>query len=289
MNQFIQQIMSGLATGAIYSSLALALVMIYRATELVNFAQGDMAMFSTYLAWTLMNAGIPFWVAFIITLVAAFIGGAVIERVIIRPVQNAPVLAAVIVFIGLELILYALAGWIYSYTVRDFPSPFPDRPLLGAMITTRDLGVIGVTLVMLILLYLFFRFTPTGLAMRAAAQNPVSARLSGIRVGRMLMIGWGLAATIGATAGIMVAPILFLDPNMMFGVLIYAFAAALLGGITNPVGALVGGLIVGVAENLIGTYLIATQLKLTVALALIFLVLVFKPNGLFGTATVRRV
>ncbi len=289
MHEFLQQVFSGLATGAIYASLALALVMIYRATELVNFAQGDMAMFSTYLAWTLVNAGLPFWAAFVITLVASFIGGVIIERVIIRPVQNAPVLAAVIVFIGLELIIYALAGWIYSYTVRDFPSPFPDRPLLGALITTRDLGVIGVTLIMLILLYLFFRFTPTGLAMRAAAQNPVSARLAGIRVGRMLAIGWGLAATIGATAGIMVAPILFLDPNMMFGVLIYAFAAALLGGITNPLGAVLGGLIVGVAENLIGTYFIATQLKLTVALALIFLVLVFRPNGLFGVATVRRV
>jgi branched-chain amino acid transport system permease protein len=289
MDQLVQQIVSGLATGAIYSSLALALVMIYRATELVNFAQGDMAMFSTYLAWTLMDAGLPFWAAFVITLVVSFVGGVVIERVIIRPVQNAPVLAAVIVFIGLQLIIYALAGWIFTYTVKDFPSPFPDKPLLGALITTRDLGVIGVTLIMLILLYLFFRFTPTGLAMRAAAQNPVSARLSGIRVGRMLAIGWGLAATIGATAGIMVAPILFLDPNMMFGVLIYAFAAALLGGITNPLGAVIGGLIVGVAENLIGTYLIATQLKLTVALALIFLVLVFKPNGLFGTVTVRRV
>ena len=289
MHQFLQQIASGLATGAIYSSLALALVMIYRATELVNFAQGDMAMFSTYLAWTLMNAGLPFWAAFVITLVSSFIGGVIIERVIIRPVQNAPVLAAVIVFIGLELIIYALAGWIFSYEVRDFPSPFTDKPLFGALINTRDLGVIGITLLMLILLYLFFRYTPTGLAMRAAAQNPVSARLSGISVGRMLAIGWGLAAAIGATAGIMVAPVLFLDPNMMFGVLIYSFAAALLGGITNPLGAVVGGLIVGVAENLIGTYFIATQLKLTVALALIFLVLVFKPNGLFGTTTVRRV
>ncbi|HEY1721020.1 MAG TPA: branched-chain amino acid ABC transporter permease [Magnetospirillaceae bacterium] len=289
MHQLLQQIASGLATGAIYSSLALALVMIYRATELVNFAQGDMAMASTYLAWTLMNAGLPFWAAFVITLVSSFVAGVIIERVIIRPVQNAPVLAAVIVFIGLQLIIYAVTGWIFSYEVRDFASPFPDKPILGALINTRDLGVIGVTLVMLILLYVFFRYTPTGLAMRAAAQNPVSARLSGIRVGRMLAIGWGLAAAIGATAGIMVAPVLFLDPNMMLGVLIYAFAAALLGGITNPLGAVVGGLIVGVAENLIGTYLIASQLKLTVALALIFLVLVFKPNGLFGTMTVRRV
>ena len=289
MHQFLQQIFSGLAAGAIYASVALALVMIYRATDLVNFAQGEMAMFSTYIAWTLVNAGVPFWGAYLLTLVVSFLGGMVIERVVIRPVENAPVLAAVVVTIGLLLIFNSTAGWIYSYTVQDFPSPFPDRPLLGALMTTRDLGVIAVTLVMLALLFVFFRFTATGLAMRAAAQNPESARLCGIRVGRMLAIGWGLAAAIGATAGIMVAPVLFLDPNMMGGVLIYAFAGALLGGITSPVGAVVGGLIVGVTENLVGTYLIASQLKLTVAFALIILVLVFRPNGLFGTTIVRRV
>ena len=289
MHQFLQQIFSGLAAGSIYASLALALVMIYRATDLVNFAQGEMAMFSTYIAWTLVNAGLPFWLAFLITLAVSFAGGMIIERVVIRPVENAPVLAAVIVTIGLLLIFNSVAGWIYSYTVQDFPSPFPDRPVFGALMTTRDLGVIGVTLLMLVLLFVFFRFTPIGLAMRAAAQNPASARLCGIRVGRMLAIGWGLAAVIGATAGVMVAPVLFLDPNMMGGVLIYAFAGALLGGITSPVGAVVGGLIVGVTENLVGTYLIASQLKLTVAFALIILVLVFRPNGLFGTAVVRRV
>ena len=289
MHQFSQQIFSGLAAGAIYASLALALVMIYRATELVNFAQGEMAMFSTYIAWSLVNDGLPFWAAFVITLVVSFLGGMAIERVLVRPVENAPVLAAVVVTIGLALIFNSLAGWIYSYTVQDFQSPFPDRPILGALITTRDLGVIGVTLVMLFLLFAFFRFTATGLAMRAAAQNPASARLCGIPVGRMLAIGWGLAAAIGAAAGVMVAPVLFLDPNMMGGVLVYAFAGALLGGITSPVGAVIGGLIVGVTENLVGTYLIASQLKLTVAFALIILVLVFKPNGLFGTAIVRRV
>jgi branched-chain amino acid transport system permease protein len=289
MHELLQQIFSGLAAGAVYASVALALVMIYRATDLVNFAQGEMAMFSTYIAWSLVTVGLPFWAAFLITLAASFIGGMAIERIIIRPVENAPVLAAVIVTIGLGLIFNSLAGWIYSYTVQDFPSPFPDRPLFGALITTRDLGVIAVTLIMLLLLFLFFRFTSTGLAMRAAAQNPTSARLCGIRVGHMLAIGWGLAAAIGATAGIMVAPVLFLDPNMMGGVLLYAFTGALLGGITSPVGAVIGGLVVGVTENLVGTYLIASQLKLTVALALIVLVLVFKPNGLFGTAIVRRV
>ena len=290
MHQFLQQVFSGIAAGAVYGSVALALVMIYRATEpLINFAQGEMAMFSTYIAWTLVNAGVPFWAAFVITLVVSFVGGMTLERIVIRPVERAPVLAAVIVTIGLALIFNSLAGWIYSYTVQDFPSPFPDRPLFGALITTNDLGVIIVTLLMLLLLFLFFRFTSTGLAMRAAAQNPESARLCGIPVGRMLAIGWGLAATIGATAGIMVAPVLFLDPYMMSGVLLYAFAGALLGGITSPVGAVIGGLIVGVTENLVGTYLIPTQLKLTLALVLIILVLMFKPNGLFGTAIVRRV
>ncbi len=289
MHLFLQQVCSGLASGAIYASLALALVMIYRATDLINFAQGEMAMFSTYIAWMLVNAAVPFWAAFVLTLIVSFIGGMVIERIVIRPVENAPVLAAVVVTIGLLLIFNALAGWLFTYTLQEFPSPFPDRPLLGALLTTRDLGVIAVTLVMLALLFVFFRFTATGLAMRAAAQNPASARLCGIRVGRMLAIGWGLAAAIGATAGIMVAPILFLDPNMMGGVLLYAFTGALLGGITSPVGAVVGGLIVGVTENLVGTYLIASQLKLTIALVLIIVVLVFRPNGLFGTAMVRRV
>ena len=289
MGQLFQQVLSGLATGSIYASLALALVMIYQATESVNFAQAEMAMFSTYVAWTLMQAGVPFWVAFLLTVGISFLGGVLIERTLIRPVESAPVLNQVIVFIGLLVIFNSLAGWIFTYTVKDFPSPFPERSLLNGMITFHDLGVIGITLAMLALLYLFFRFTPLGLAMRAAAQNPASARLVGIRVGWMLAIGWGFAAALGAVAGIMVAPVLFLDPNMMSGVLIYAFAAALLGGISSPGGAVVGGLIVGVLENLVGTYLIPSELKLAVALMLITIILVVRPSGLFGAAMAKRV
>jgi branched-chain amino acid transport system permease protein len=236
-----------------------------------------------------MQAGVPFWVAFVLTVGISFLGGVLIERILIRPVESAPVLNQVIVFIGLLVIFNSLAGWIFTYTVQDFPSPFPERSLLNAMITAHDLGVIGVTLAMLALLYVFFRFTPLGLAMRAAAQNPASARLVGIRVGWMLAIGWGFAAALGAVAGIMVAPVLFLDPNMMSGVLIYAFAAALLGGISSPGGAVVGGLIVGVLENLVGTYLIPSELKLAVALILITIILVVKPSGLFGATLVKRV
>ena len=288
MEIFFQQVVSGLATGGIYGSVALALVMIYQATDVVNYAQGEMAMFSTYLAWTLLNAGVPYWWAFFGTLVISFVGGVLIERVVIRPVENKPILTIVIVCIGLLVILNSVAGWIYSYIQKPFPSPFPPRPImLGTVVFgAHDLGAIGVTLVVLAFLYAFFRFTTLGLAMRAAAQNPVSSRLCGIRVGWMLAIGWGLAAMVGAVAGMMVAPIVFLDPNMMAGILIYAFASATLGGFTSPGGAVVGGLIVGVIENLVGTYVrfIGTELKLTVALAVILVVLVVKPSGLFGRA-----
>ena len=293
MDIFVQQVVSGLATGGIYASLALSLVMIYQATDVVNFAQGSMAMFSTYLCWSLLQAGLPYWVAFFATLVIAFAGGILIERVVIRPVENAPILSIVIVTIGLLVILVSVAGWIYSYIQKPFPSPFPNKPIkIGQIVFgAHDLGAIGITLVVLLLLFLFFRYTTLGLAMRAAAQNPTSSRLCGIRVGWMLALGWGLAATFGAVAGMMVAPVVFLDPNMMGGIQIYAFAAATVGGFTSPLGAVVGGLLVGVTENLVGTYVsfIGTELKLTVALAMIIIVLLVKPSGLFGRSVVRRV
>lgn len=293
MDIFIQQVVSGLATGGIYGSIALALVMIYQATDVVNFSQGEMAMFSTYLAWSLLNAGLPYWVAFFLTLVIAFVGGLLIERVLIRPVESAPILSIVIVCIGLLFIFNSVAGWIYSYIQKPFPSPFPDRPLrIGNIVFgAHDVGAFALTLVVLAFLYVFFRYTTLGLAMRAAAQNPTSSRLVGIRVGWMLALGWGLAALVGAVAGMMIAPKVFLDPNMMGGILIYAFASATLGGFTSPGGAVVGGLLVGVTENLVGTYVhfIGTELKLTVALAIILLVLVVKPSGLFGRRAVHRV
>ena len=293
MEVFIQQVVSGLASGGIYGSLALALVMIYQATDVVNYAQGEMAMFSTYLAWSMLHAGVPYWLTFCATLVIAFVGGLLIERVVIRPVENAPILAIVIVSIGLLVILNSVAGWIYSYIQKPFPSPFPSKPIqIGNIVFgAHDLGAIGITLVILSLLFLFFRYTTLGLAMRAAAQNPVSSRLCGIRVSWMLALGWGLAATFGAVAGMMVAPIVFLDPNMMGGIQIYAFAAATVGGFTSPPGAVVGGLLVGVTENLVGTYVpfIGTELKLTVALAMIIIVLLVRPSGLFGRTIVGRV
>jgi len=289
MEQLTHQILSGLATGGIYASLALALVMIYQATHLVNFAQGEMAMFATYLAWALLQAGVPYWGAFAITVASAFVLGVVIERVIIRPVEDSPILVIVIVFIALLVIFNSVAGWIFSYTIKPFPSPFPAQPLFGnSYVSSHELGSTAITLVVLLLLFVFFRFTPLGLAMRAAAQNPVSSRLVGIRVGWMLALGWGLAAAIGAVAGMMVAPTVFLEPNMMGGVLLYAFAGALLGGIDSPGGAVLGGFIVGVLENVVGAY-VGTELKLTLALVVIVGVLVVRPSGMFGRVNVVRV
>ncbi len=290
MEALLHQVLAGLATGGIYASLALSLVMIYQATHHVNFAQGEMAMFTTYIAWSLITAGVPYWWAFLLTVVFALIFGILVERLVIRPIQHAPVLAVVVVFIALLVILNSVTGWIYTYTIKSFPSPFPaERPFGFKYMSSHELGAIGVTLVVLLLLYAFFRFTPLGLAMRASAQNPESSRLVGIRVGWMLALGWGLAAAIGAVAGMMVAPIVYLDPNMMGGVLLYAFAAALVGGIDNPWGAVFGGFLVGVLENVLGAFVIGNELKLSVALVLIIGVLLVRPSGFFGSVHVTRV
>jgi branched-chain amino acid transport system permease protein len=290
MDAFLHQVLAGLATGGIYASVALALVMIYQATHHINFAQGEMATFCTYLAWAMINAGMPYWFAFFATILLAFVLGAAIERLIVRHVDSNNILAVVAVFIGLLFIINSLAGWIFSHTIKSFPSPFPKESLFGnTWISSHDLGAIGVTLVVLLCLFLFFRFTSLGLAMRAAAQNPLSSRLVGIRVGWMLALGWGLAGAIGSIAGMMVAPIVFLDPNMMSGILLYAFAGALVGGIDNPLGAVIGGFIVGVLENILGAFVIGNELKLTVALVLIIGVLTVKPSGLMGKVHVTRV
>jgi branched-chain amino acid transport system permease protein len=264
--------------------------MIYQATHHVNFAQGEMATFSTYIALTLIQAGLPYWVAFVLAVAVSFLIGVAIERLLMRPVQHAPVLTHVGVFIGLLLIVGNATGWVFGYTTKVFPSPFEtDAPLLGGLVSGHELGSTAVTLAVLALVYLFFRHTTLGLAMRAAAYNPVSSRLVGIRVGWMLALGWGLAAALGAVAGMMVSPVVFLEPTMMAGILLYAFAGALLGGIDNPMGAVVGGFAVGVLESLAGAYVVGTELKLTVALAIIIGVLLVRPSGLFGRVVLSRV
>lgn len=292
MELLLQQTMAGLANGAIYASVALAVVMIFQAIDHLNFAQGEMATFSTFFAWQLLAWGEPYWVAFGLSVATSFVGGVLIDSILFRPIRNAPILSQVVAFIALFSILNSGDGQIWDFTIKSFPTPFGHKPLFGtSLIDTHEAGMIGVTVLMLILLYFFFRGTRLGLAMRAAAANPESARLVGIRVSWMTALGWGMAASIGAVAGMLVAPVVFLEPNMMLGVLIYGFAGAVLGGLASPGGAVVGGFAVGVIEALAGTFIpyVGQELKLTLALLVIVVVLMFRPSGLFGRRVVSRV
>ena len=291
MQEFLQLVLSGIASGGIFASLALALVLIYNAMGLVNFAQGEMAMFATFIAYALIEHGMSYWIALPLTLAIAFAGGVAIQRLVIRPVERAPVLTLVIITLGLATLFNGLAGFLFGYVPRSFPSPFSVQTvnILGAFMSYQDLGVIAVSAVVLLLVYLLLRRTTIGLSMRAAAHNPDASRLLGVRVSWMLALGWGLASLVGALSGIMVAPVLLLEPNMMQTIIIYAFAAAVLGGIESPLGAVVGGLIVGVTVNLAGAYLVGGDLQLAVAFLIIVIVLIVKPNGLLGRPSVRRV
>ena len=291
--EFAQQIAAGVREGAIYAGLALAIVIIYRSTRVINFAQGEMATFTTFIAWSLQNRGLSFWAAFPIVLAIAFTGGVAIERVLIRPVESAPVLTIVIITLGLALLLNGLMNIIWGGATREFHGPFSTRTIDvgGVPISVQEIGIVVVSLVLVAVLALFFRYTKLGLALRAAAVNPDSSRLVGVRVGWMLALGWGIAAVLGAVAGMMIAPVVFLDPNMMQTILLYAFAAAVLGGLDSPIGAVVGGIVLGLTITLLGRYVgfIGSTLKLPVALLLILVLLLVRPGGLFGKVAVRRV
>jgi len=292
-SEFFQQLVFGLALGAVYGSLALAIVLIYRTTRVVNFAQGEMAMFTTFICWSLIeNHGFSFWPAFFTTIGIAFALGFALERVVIRPFEHASHLTMILVTIALFVMFNGLASWIWSPELRAFLGPFSARPfdVGGVAISRQDVGVVVVTLVCVLVLWAFFRFTKLGLAMRAAAIAPGASRLMGVRVGLMFGTGWGLAAALGAVSGMMVAPIVFLSPTMMQSVLIYAFAAAVLGGIESPAGAVVGGLALGVFTTLLGAYAdISADLDLPIAFSVLVLVLLFRPAGIFGRTVVRRV
>ena len=292
MQEFLQLVVSGIATGAIFASLALALVLIYNAMGLVNFAQGEMAMLATFVSYALMMRGMSFWIAFPITMVLAFAAGIVIQRIVIRPVERAPVLTLVIITLGLATLINGFAGFIWGYVPRSFPSPFSPESvdLAGVYVGYRDLGVIAVSGLVLLAVYVLLQHTTVGLTLRAAAHHPEASRLLGVHVSWMLALGWGLASAVGAVSGMMVAPVLLLEPNMMQSIVIYAFAAAVLGGIESPLGAVVGGVIVGVTVSLAGAYIPnAGDLQLPFGLAIIIGVLILKPNGLFGRAATRRV
>lgn len=295
MSEFWQQAVTGLATGSIYGLLALAIVLIYRSTTVINFAQGELAMFTTFVAWSMFHWG-AYWVVFPLTLLMAAGLGAFIERVVIRPVEGRPTLNIIIVTLGLFAVINNLATIIWGGQPKGFRHyPISDETIrIGStVLSMHDLAIMLFAAVIMIALYLFFQYTPVGLAMRATAQNPVASRLMGIRVGRMLTLGWALSASVGAVAGMFIAPLLLLQPPMMLAVLLYAFAAAVLGGLDSPLGAVVGGLIIGVTENLVGTYSpeswLGPDMSLTVTVAIIILVLVIRPSGIFGRRSLRRV
>jgi branched-chain amino acid transport system permease protein len=294
---FAEQIISGLATGGVYALTALALVLIFRSTDIVNFAQGEMAMFVTFTMYSLYLADFPAWSLILVGITVAFAFGGALERVVIRPVEAAPILTIVVVTLGLFVLLNSLATWIWFQTgePKYFPTPFGDQSIdLGvARVTRHQVGIMVTALLIAGLLYLLFNHTKIGLAMRATAQNPLASRLMGINVGWMLTLGWALASAVGAVAGMLIAHTTFLAPYFMISVVLYAFAAAVLGGLNSPPGAIVGGFLIGVMENLLGTYtpaeILGAEMKLPLTLLLLVIVLLFRPTGIFGERQVRRV
>jgi branched-chain amino acid transport system permease protein len=291
---FAQQTVAGLAQGAIFGSLALALVLIYRATEVINFAQGEMAMATTYVCYQLLQWGVTYWLAFFLTLVFGFLFGVVTYNAFIRPVQHRSVVAIVIVTLGLFILIDGVVAWIWGADIKFMQSPFGNRVFRngGVAVSAQDIGVFAVSIISVVALWALFQFTKVGLAMRAAALRPAAASLVGVRVDVMLAVGWGLAAMLGAVAGLMAEPTQFvLQPTLMQPILLLAFAAAVLGGLESPVGAVIGGLLIGVFLNLVGQYVgfATSELRLPIAFAVLLLVLLVRPTGLFGRKQVRRV
>ena len=288
MNAWLEQVMGGLATGSVYGSLALALELIHRATHHINFAQGEMAMLCAYVAWLALQHGWSWWAALALALASAFALGVLVYVTVVRQLRTAKPLSLVIVFIGLYIIFNSVAGLVFGHELRTVRSPFPEAWGLG-WLSSHEVGMLAVNAFIVLALAGMFRFTRAGLALRAVSQNPASRAMVGINAGLVLAIGWGMAAVVGGIAGTMVAPVAFLDPGMMGGVLLYALAAALAGGIDSPLAAVLAGLAIGVLENLLGAYVLGTEQKLLVALAVIVVVLVLRPQGLLGTAREERV
>jgi branched-chain amino acid transport system permease protein len=300
MSQFIQTVATGLSMGSVYAVVALAIVLIYRSTGVMNFAQGEMAMFSTFIGWSMivyfsawsLPLDMNYWLPFFLAVILAALLGAAVERVVLRPVEEAPVLNSVIVTLGLFTLFNSVAIWRYGGIAKPFPSPtfFQGSALsVGPVVISRlNIGVFSMSVLIMLLLYLFLNYTKLGLAMRAAAENRMACRMVGIPANRMLTLGWAFAAAVGAMAGMLVAPIVFLSPNMMFATLIFAFAAAVLGGLQSLPGAIVGGLLLGIIQNMAGTY-IGSEIDITAAFFVIVLVLLVRPTGLLGRRVVRRV
>jgi branched-chain amino acid transport system permease protein len=293
VSRFVQTLVDGLANGSIYASLALALVLVHRATHIPNFAQGEMAMVAAFIAWEAQDRGLPWIAALAISMSLSFILGFLIERGVIRWVEGASPLTLLIVTLGLLSILNNGAGWYWGFLPKAAQSPFPTEPIRfsGIVLSWQTIGIVIVLIALMLAVFGLFKFTKLGLGLRAAAGNPNSARLVGINVGLMLACGWGLSALVGSAAGVMVAPRLGLQPNLMASITIFAFAGAVLGGFDSPIGAVFGGLMVGLLQAFAGTYWQphGNQLSLVLAFAVITVVLLLKPNGIFGRAEVSRV
>jgi branched-chain amino acid transport system permease protein len=279
-----QLVVNGIALGSLYALTAFGIVLIYKTTDVITFAQGETAMFCTFIAFTLLNAlQLPFVVAFVLTLLFAMLLGTVIERVILRRVGTTSIINSVIVTVGLSLVLIGLAGWIWGYETRPFPAPVEGDPLRFGNVVLSQLNA----LVLGVMLFLFFRYSLTGIAMRAVAQNRLAAQLMGIHIDQINAIGWGVGTALAAITGILIAPLNYLDPNMMGDVVLKAFAAAVLGGITSLPGAVVGGLLLGILDSIIGFEV--PELRTSIAFVLIVLVLVLRPGGLLGTHEIKKV
>lgn len=296
MELFITRLLDGISNGAVYGFLALALVCTYRGSRALNLAQGEMAMICTFVVLSLHQAGLPLVVAILVGVVLGALGGALVERTLIRPLGRHAEYPVLLVTIGMFLALNALAGVIWGGDPRRFPSLVPNQPddyvsVLGARLRYQEILVLAVLAVLVAVLYSLFRFTRVGLAMRVAASNPESAALLGIRVSRVNMSGWAIAGAVGALLGPLIAPSTTLTTTMFFNFLIYGLAAATLGGFDSPIGAVLAGLIIGVVENLAASYIpvIGDSLKLAVALVILLVVLMVRPTGLFGTREVARV
>ncbi|WP_328603756.1 branched-chain amino acid ABC transporter permease [Amycolatopsis sp. NBC_00345] len=292
MGRFVDLTLAGLTSGAVYAAVALALVLIWRSTRIVNFAQGGMLMITTFIAYTIISHGGSYWLALIVAVLSGLVLGAVVERVLVRPVENRSPLDAVVVTFGLLVLLQGAAGMLFGGTPRSYPPAFGiagfqagGRQLLFA---PNDLWVVLVVLAVMAGLALVFRKTSFGLRMRATAFAPEVARLLGVRVGRMLTLGWALAAAVGAVAGVLIAPSTFVSPTAFDAVLVFGFTAAVIGGLDSPPGAVVGGLALGIVLSYVAGYL-GSDIVTLASLVVLIAVLMVRPQGLFGTAKGRQV
>jgi branched-chain amino acid transport system permease protein len=292
VTRFIDLTLNGVSTGAIYSAVALALVLIWRATRIVNFAQGGMLMITTFIASSVIDSSGSYWLGFIVALASGLVLGAIVERVLIRRVESAPPLNAVIVALGLLILLQAAAGMIWGNSPRAFPAAFSIRGYdIGStrvLFAPNDTFIVLVVLGVAVGLGVLFRVTPLGLRMRAAAFEPEVARLLGVRVGQMFTVGWALAALVGSLAGLLVAPSVFVGPNNFDPILIFGFTAAVLGGLDSPLGAVIGGLLLGLALSYVSGYEGSSMVTLA-ALVILLAVLMVRPTGLFSAVQSRRV